>query len=152
MQYRGMSKKACRGKIKAGVGIRQIMLQLIYTPRFTWQEFNVYKNWGGFWLEPPFKCLVLLLLSHTYPPAPKCPQENLPFPVKFDINMQWVKHCFTILACRARERQRKRERLTERGIGWGNGLLLPSKLSYVAFQLQQSQNFLTMQRQWVLTK
>lgn len=41
--------------------------------------------------------------------------------------------------------------LTERGIGWGNGLLLPSKLSYVAFQLQ-SQNFLTRQRQWVLTK
>ena len=27
-------------------------------------------------------------------------------------------------------------KLTGRGIGWGRGLLVPSKLSYVAFQLQ----------------
>lgn len=40
--------------------------------------------------------------------------------------------------------------LTERGIGWGNSLLLPSKLSYVAFQLQ-NQKFLNKLRQWVLT-
>lgn len=31
--------------------------------------------------------------------------------------------------------------LTLRGTGWGNGLLLPSKLSYVTFQLQITRIF-----------
>ena len=41
--------------------------------------------------KEPFKDLRLLLLNHITPPAPKCPQENLPFPV-FKANKNYIKH------------------------------------------------------------
>lgn len=84
-------------------------------------------------------CNTSQILNRTFLPAPKHPQENLPFPVRF---IWWAdnsyKHIF-ITAGKLNKAQYEKHwihfklfttsRLTASGIRLGNGLLLPSRLS-----------------------
>jgi hypothetical protein len=58
-----------------------------------------------------FKHLIFQLLNHTTPPAPRCPQGNLPFP-EFKTTKNYLKHTIGI-----RPDFEGRDRLTGSGIG-----------------------------------
>lgn len=96
-------------------------------------------------------------LNHTSPLVPRCPLESLPFPVIYSTKMVIVTptnnqrnehsstHTHTNKGGKKKVKRQEKRRLnkatifplTARGTGLRKGLLVPSKLSYVAFQLQQ---------------